>query len=161
MKYIVWRNHFELYRQPQGDGYFVKYKDKISDEFSPNWFDASKFNTLYGAVSRLGLESLKQIKSLDDFYKFNPIDKSKYRDIKISEILGESEDKFLFFERGHIDKIDDNGNLIGNAGEDVLEYIKGIIEKNINDRKSMQKKFESLGVSNYIDNSISDEEFYK
>lgn len=159
MKYIVWRTPYKSYNYPQGDGYFVKYKDKCTDEFSTNWFDASKFNTLYGAISRLGLENLNHIKSMDDFYKFNSIDISKIRDNKISELLGESENNFLFFKRGHIDKIDDNGNFIGNAGEEVLDYIKRVIEQNIGKSEYTQRKFDKLGIKSEPKVDVSTDEY--
>ena len=158
MKYIVWRTPYKSYDYPQGDGYFVKWKNKCSDEFSQNRFDANKYKTIGPAIKRLGLEINDSIKSLDDFYKFNPLDKSKIRDNKISELLGDDQDSSLFFERGHIDKIDDNGNLIGNAVVEILNYIESIINQNTGKSKSLQKKFESLGVGNYIDNS--DEDFW-
>lgn len=31
MKYIVWNNPYKLYGRPQGDGYFVKWKNKCED----------------------------------------------------------------------------------------------------------------------------------
>jgi len=164
MKYIVWKPPFKSYgKYDQGDGYFVKYKDKCSDTFSPNWFDANKYNSIVHALKRLGIDFL--FKSLDEFYKLNPIDKSVKRDNIISEILDEYKNKSLFFEIGHIDKIDDNGNFIGNAGEEILEYIENLIAENSKKSKSLQKKFEKLEKEfeskNYIDTSISDDEFWK
>jgi hypothetical protein len=161
MKYIVWRTPYKSYDYAQGDGYFVKWKNKCSDEFSPNWFDANKYKTIGPAITRLGIEINDHIKSLDDFFKVNSLSESIKRQNVILEILEEGQNSDIFFLKGHIDKIDDNGNLIGNAGDEVLEYIKNIIQKNIGKSKFLQKKFEGLGVSNYIDNSISDEEFYK
>ena len=158
MKYIVWRTPFKSYDYAQGDGYFVKWKNKCSDEFSQNWFDANKYKTIGAAINRLGLEINGSIKSLDDFYKLNPIDPSKIRDNKISKILDVSQDVSIFFKIGHIDKIDDNGNLIGNADQEVLNYIESIISQNIGKSKSLQKKFESLNIKNHIDNS--DEDFW-
>lgn len=159
MKYIVWRTPYKSYNCPQGDGYFVKYKDKCTDEFSTNWFDANRYKTIVPAISRLGLEINDSIKSMDDFYKFNSIDISKIRDNKISELLGESENNFLFFKRGHIDKIDDNGNFIGNAGEEVLDYIKSVIEKNIGKSKYIQKKFDKLGIKSEPKVDVSTDEY--
>jgi hypothetical protein len=161
MKYIVWRNPYKSYDYSQGDGYFVKYKNKCSDEFSSNWFEGNRYKTIGPAISRLGLEINDLIKSMDDFYKINPIDKSKIRDNKISEVLGESKNYFLFFKRGHIDKIDDNGNFVGNAGEEVLEYIKSVIEKNIGKSKSIQKKFDKLGIKSEPKVDVSDDDYLK
>jgi hypothetical protein len=36
--YIVWNNYYESYSRPQGDGYYVGYKDKLSDKFSTSIF---------------------------------------------------------------------------------------------------------------------------
>jgi len=178
MKYIVWRTRTfnvvswmetadgvnyknKSYDYAQGDGYFVKYKNKCSDEYSPNWFDANKYKTIGPAISRLGLSLDNSIKTMDDFYTFNKLDKSHLRDETISKILDEDNNlKEVFFERGHIDKIDDNGNFIGNAGDEIMEYVKSHIKKQFQASKSIQKKFEKLGVGNYIDNSISDEDFW-
>jgi len=168
MKYIVWRTPFKSYDYAQGDGYFVKYKNKCSDEYSPNWFDANKYKTIGPAISRLGLSLDNSIKTMNDFYTFNKLDKSHLRDDTISKILDEDNNlKEVFFERGHIDKIDDNGNFIGNAGDEIMEYVKTHIKKQFQASKSIQKKFEKLGVEfeklgvgNYIDNSISDEDFW-
>ena len=160
MKYIVWRNPYKSYGIYQG-GYFVKWKNKLSDEFSPNWFEANRYKTLGGAVTRLGLRFDKKIKSLDDFYKFNSIDKSKLRDNKISEVLGESGNDFLFFKIGHIDMIDDSGNFVGNAGKDLLDYIKVLIKKNISESESLKKRFDSLGIESLPKEDVSSEDYLK
>jgi hypothetical protein len=160
MKYIVWRTPFKSYDYAQGDGYFVKYKDKCTDYFSINWFDASKFLTIKGAINRLGLTLNESMKSMDDFFNANEITKSYHRDKVITSVLGDSLDKTISFSRGHIDRIDDDGNFIGNAGEEVLEYVQKYIESNIKKYNNLQKRFTSLGVDNYIDKSTSDEDFW-
>ena len=156
MKYIVWRKPFKSYDYPQGDGYFVKYKNKCADYWSPNWFDAGKYNNIGNAISRLGLTLNESMKTMDDFFAANRISKSFNREKSISEILGEKSSKIVNFERGHIDKIDDNGNFIGNAGEEILEYIESKIKANVREHELINKKFTSLGISNYIDNSDDD-----
>ena len=160
MRYIVWRTPYKSYNRQQGDGYFVKWKSKTEDEFSVNWFDANKYKTIGPAMSRLNLQLTQNIKSIDDFFKLNNLTKSLNREKSISEILDEKSDTILSFEVGHIDKIDDEGNFCGNAGQEVMEYIEEFIRKNINKENSIQKKFESLGVENYIDKSVSDEDFW-
>jgi hypothetical protein len=160
MKYIVWRTPFKSYDYAQGDGYFVKYKDKCTDYFSVNWFDASKFLTIKGAINRLGLTLNESMKNMDDFFNANEMTKSYQRDKTISDILGDDLDNALNFSRGHIDRIDDDGNFIGNAGEEVLEYVQKYIESNIKKYNNLQKRFTSLGVDNYIDKSTSDEDFW-
>ena len=108
------------------------------------------------------IEQLNQnMKSIDDFFNLNSLDKCSNRDKHISEILDQKiDDSSVFFERGHIDKIDNDGNFCGNGGKEILEYVELYIQKNIQKHTSIQKKFESLGVGNYIDNSISDEDFW-
>jgi len=160
MKYIVWRTPFKSYDYAQGDGYFVKYKDKCTDYFSINWFDASKFLTIKGAINRLGLTLNESMKNMDDFFNANEMTKSYQRDKTISDILGDDLDNTINFSRGHIDRIDDDGNFIGNAGEEVLEYVQKYIESNIKKYNNLQKRFTSLGVDNYIDKSTSDEDFW-
>jgi len=161
MKYIVWRTAFKSYDYAQGDGYFVKYKNKCSNEYSPNWFDANKYKTIGPAITRLGITLNESMKNMDDFFKANKITKSCHRDKVISSILGDSLDnKTIAFSKGHIDKIDDNGNFIGNAGSDILEYVQKYIESNIKKYNNLQKRFTSLGVDNYIDKSTSDEDFW-
>jgi hypothetical protein len=104
------------------------------------------------------------MKSMDDFFNANEITKSYQRDKTISDILGDDLDHTINFSRGHIDKIDDNGNFIGNAGSDILEYVQKYIESNIKKHllidNNLQKRFTSLGVDNYIDKSTSDEDFW-
>jgi hypothetical protein len=159
MKYIVWRNPYKSYNYEQVNGYFVKWKNKCSDEFSPNWFDAKKYKTIGPAITRLGLSINNQIKSMDDFYRDNPLDTTKIRDKKISEILDESETNFLFFKKGHIDKIDDNGNFIGNANEEILEYIRTVIDQNLEKCKSLQRQFEKLGIKSEPKVDVSSEDY--
>lgn len=159
MKYIVWIKPYESYNQIQGDGYFVKWKNKLENEFSIHWYDANKYKTIGGAIARLNLELNQNMKSIDDFFKVNNLTKSIKREKSINEIFGEK-DSSIFFEKGHIDKIDDDGNFCGNAGEEVIEYIESFIRKNIQKDNSIKKKFESLEVGNYIDNSISDKDFW-
>ena len=55
MWYIVYRKPFKSYNYDQGNGYFVKYQDKCSDKFSPNWFEASKYTSIGGALTRVGV----------------------------------------------------------------------------------------------------------
>lgn len=168
MRYIVWKNKYKINALgirvdegiSQGDGYFVKWKNKLEDEFSSNWFDANKYKTIGLAISRLNLELNQNMKSIDDFFKTNSLTKSFNRGKTISEILGDKSDSVLFFQRGHIDKIDDDGNFCGNAGKEVLEYVEAFIQKNIQKENSIKKKFVSLGVGNYIDKSVSDEDFW-
>jgi len=152
-----------VFSRQESDGYFVKWKSKSRDEFSTNWFDANRYKTIGSAITRLGLCGLSSMKSMDDFFNENSNAISKFykRDKSISEILGEKSDySDLCFERGHIDKIDEDGNFCGNAGNEILEYIEEFIQTNIQKHNSIQKKYVSLGVANYIDNSISDEDFW-
>ena len=161
MKYIVWRSPYTSYGYPQGDGYFVKYKNKCADEFSTNWFEANRYKSIGPAINRLGLEINKQMFSIEDFFKANKLLIDYTRNKSINEILDYQDSVILTFERGYIAKIDDNNNPIGNAGDELLDFIKVQIESNKKHKSAIDKKLQNLGLSNYINNSISDEEFYK
>lgn len=161
MKYIVWRTPYKSYDYPQGDGYFVRWKNKCADEFSPNWFEANAYKSIASAINRLGLEINDKMKNIDDFFNYNKLKIDYVRNNSINQILDCQESIILTFERGHIDKIDDKNNFLGNAGEEILEYVNKKIEENSGKNLKLTKKFENLGLSNYIDNSISDEDFYK
>ncbi len=128
MHYIVWREPFESYDIPQG-GYFVKYKDKLSDHFSPKWFEASKFSSLGGAITRLGIYG-NNSSSLEDFIKSNISEKASKRNHNITKILGNVDISTVISWNGRIDKIDADGNFIGSAEKEVIEYIERKFTKN-------------------------------
>ena len=108
MRYIVWREPYISYDIPQG-GYFVSYKDKCSDNFSDNWFDASRYTSLGGAISRLGIYGLECV-SIDDFIKVNlsvhnNIDVE--REYKLSKLLDQEFNiDVILRKKGRIEKID-------------------------------------------------------
>lgn len=161
MRYIVWRTPFKSYDYPQGDGYFVKWKNKCADEWSNKWFEANKYKNIGPAIDRLGLELNATMKTMDDFFEANPLSKSIKRDRIISNLFGEESSRnYMVFDRGHIDKIDDDGNFIGNAGEELINFVEEYIKKNIKKNESLKKKFESIGLDSYIDKSTSDDEFW-
>lgn len=139
MFYIVWKEQFTLYSRPQGNGYFVSYKDKLSDNYSKNWFDAKRFKTMGSALSRLGINCPKNLKSFDKFIEINDIDTLPVnRDKVLSNILSEEQEvKIGNFTKGRIEKIDESGNYLGNADDEIISYINSIINKNLKRRKSL------------------------
>jgi len=161
MKYIVW-NTYDPYLKNQGGGYFVRYKDKITNQFSPNWFEANRYQSMESAILRLRLKLNNSPKSLEDFFNTNPLSKSCQRQRIITDLLDPDTNQFEFleFERGHIDKIDDRGNFIGNAGEDVIQYVLKHIKSNMRKFELNNKKYLDLGIRDYIDKSIPDEDFW-
>jgi hypothetical protein len=132
MFYIVWLEPFSNYSEKEGDGYFVSYKDKCSNYYSKNWSDAKKYKTISNALIRLGLNFTKYITSFEKFLELNEIDKISFnRDILLSDILSEKKESKLNFYKGRIDKIDDDGNFLGTADEDIILYVNKMIENNI------------------------------
>jgi hypothetical protein len=138
--YIVWRNPFFSYAL-QGDGYFVKYKDKLSDWWSTDYRDAAKYKTLGPAISRLNIEYNKAT-SIYNFIKANtPNTKSAHRDCSISNVLGESVDiSTVLSWRGRIDKVSKDYEFLGNAEEEVIKHIEKTIIKNHNAIESRMLK---------------------
>lgn len=142
MKYIVWREPYKSYDIPQG-GYFVSYKDKLCDNFSDNWFDASRYTSLGGAISRLGIYGLECV-SIDGFIKANmdPKNIDVEREYSLSKLLDQEFDiDIILRKKGRIEKIDDNGNLVGDAMSQVKDFILKKLESN---KKKLDNKFEKI-----------------
>lgn len=143
--YIVWLEPFTNYSESQGDGYFVSYKDKSSNYYSKNWFDAKKYKTIGTALARLGLIVPKFLTSFDKFLEVNEIDTlSVNRDKLLADILSEKQEvKLGNFSKGRIDKVDKYGTLCS-ADEDIIEYVNKIIENNL--KKKMSNFYETTDV---------------
>ncbi len=136
MTYIVYRKPFSSYGRPQGDGYFVKWKNKNEDEFSPNWFDAGKYKSLIGAISRLSIYGLES-QSIEDFIKVNCDDLAILRDYKLAKITNQDFDiTSIFYSKGRIDKIGDNGEFLGDVTNEAVD----LILNNINKKSKRVKK---------------------
>ncbi len=121
--YIVWKEPY---------GYFVSYKDKSSDKYSKNWYDAKKYIKIGPALNKLGLVCPKYLTSFEKFIELNNIDNlSVNRDKLLSDILSEKQEvKIGNFINGKIYKVIDN-EIIGNADEDIIKYINNLIESNV------------------------------
>ena len=153
MKYIVYQNN---------RGYFVSYasdlRSKLSgkvDGYSDKWYSAKRYTSLGPAFGRLPLILNKTIKSRDDFFKINKLDKSVRRHDLISEILDDTQphDPVFIFENGYIEMVDEGSDLCRmNASEHILEYVDKFIMTN--------KKRKVVNTNCYIDNEISDEDFF-
>jgi len=135
MWYIVYRTPFKSYEVDQGNGYFVRYKNKLSDEYSPNWFEASKYKSIGNALTRVGVYGCK-VTTLDKFIIANPIeDIGLKRESQLNKIfnISKSDDEIIseiINNKGHIDKIGDNGEFVGDATDEVVEFIKSNILSN-------------------------------
>jgi hypothetical protein len=157
MWYIVFRDEFKSYGFDQG-GYFVSYRDKCSDLYSPNWFEAKKYKSIGSALSRLRITIAPGMDTNEKFLaankKINNI--QSRRDIKLKGILGEDLSIIDYiFADGRIEKIGDNGELIGLADKEILEYIQNILNKNKNKMKN------SFGSSTYIIEQKEGEDFWE
>lgn len=141
MWYIVYQNK---------KGYYVGWQNKGSDKYSENPIEAKKYLSIKPALTRLGFHtnlSDGDWESRDDLAKKikNYIIKyTRQKDIKRNTILGDilSEPVSLIdliFASGRIDKLDENGKLIGIAETEVLQFIDESIEKY---KKSKAKEIE-------------------
>lgn len=146
---------FIVYNSKVG-GYFVSYKDKGSDYFSSKWFEAKKYNTILPALNRLGIILNKSMKSLEDFYKENPLDKSVNRNELLAEILGSESESILVFIDGYIEAVDGEGNR-HSAKKYILDYVNNYIESNC---RRIERYNKGFAQSNYINNQISDDDFF-
>lgn len=164
MWYIVYREEFKT-SYGKYNGYFVNYKNKIEDSYSPNWFEAKKYKALGAALHRMGIEIAPGVDTMEKFIRSNRLDHTAMRrDNIISEVLGiEKETMSLLFKRGRIDKVGSNGELLGSADEEVLEYIQLQLARNKarNDKK-MKVVNEITGKpSGYIIETKEGEDFWE
>ncbi len=131
MWYIVYREEFKS-SYGKYSGYFVNYKNKIEDSYSPNWFEAKKYKALGAALHRMGIEISPGVDTMEKFIKSNRLDHTAMRrDNIISDVLGiERETMSLLFKKGRVDKIGGDGVLLGSAEEEILAYINIQLNRN-------------------------------
>jgi len=156
--YIVWNNYYESYSRPQGDGYYVGYKDKLSDKFSTSIFEAKKYKTLGSAITRLGLNMNS---SFEKFLELNLNDQGK-RDLKLSSLLNcELELDGDIFKSGRVEKILTSGEVVY-ATKEVLEYIKNEHLKLIEKTNKLKLKNTHINVpnKNFIEH-VEGEDFWE
>jgi uncharacterized membrane protein len=150
MEYIVFKEPYTSYNIPQG-GYFVSYKNKLSDNFSDNWYDASRYKNLGPALTRLGIYGL-ECTSIDSFIKIN-IDSIRSeqikRDIKLKKILGDSITiRDVLNLKGRIEVVKDNQLLDYNSDE-IVDFIINKIDSN---NRKMQNKYKQVDFNQtYLD----------
>ena len=162
MYYIVWKEEFTSYSIPQGNGYFVKYKDKLSDHYSKNWYDAYKYSSIGAALTRLRINT--DMDNVEDFDKANVRrTKSGLRNSKIDTILNydKSDIAQIISFYGRVDKIDENNEFLGSAEDEVVEFIKGKMKKNQKEQQVRISKMKKLGVDITVDDTDYSSEDYK
>lgn len=148
--YIVYEN--------SENGYYVGYKDKLSNHYSKNIQVCKKYTSIASAISRLGI-SLDDY-SLDNILKAN-VDNKKTNRFNTIENLFDSDVTKTFFLRGRIEKLDEFGN-IEDASNEVLDYIKNKINIKTEKYNKQMKiidndKFEKIDVSSkeYLDDFLN------
>lgn len=166
MWYIVYREEFNSSLVGKtGGGYFVKYKNKIEDTYSPNWFEAQKYKALGAALHRIGIEIAPGVDTIEKFIKSNKLEHTAMRrDSIISEVLGiEKETMGLLSKKGRIDKIGSNGEFLGSAEEEVLAYIQSHLSKNKSRNDNKMKKINEVTgkPSGYIIETKEGEDFWE
>lgn len=125
MYYIVYRNRYESYGIEQV-GYFVGYKDKLCDKFSEHPNMAKKFKTMGAAITRLGV-AIDGFRSYEDWLEAFLSD-STHREAAIAEVFGQK-GEFVEFVKGRIEKISEDGTVVSDAGEEVLEFTRNLFKK--------------------------------
>lgn len=137
MWYVVYRNPFKSNRLYSDGGYFVKYKNKIEDEYSTNIVEANKYKSIGPALSRLGIYVEKNMFTLESVFERTQISFSEKREIKLNKILDIDFDPMSIFHNNRIDKIDIDGKYIGCSNKEAIDYIQSILDKN-------KRKFEKI-----------------
>lgn len=169
MRYIVWKNFFiNGYKIPQGDGYYVGWKDKLSDKYSKNWIDAKKYVSFQAAMVQLGFK-FPRIQLGTDYVDRNGIDllfksfleknlstESK-RNILLNDLLSINNNDILEFSVGRIDKINDKGEIVGTAYNELLNTLRTNFESIIdNHNKKIKKIKDSYVETEKVDVSTED-----
>ncbi len=165
MSYIVYREPFTSYGEDQGDGYFVGYKNKVSDKYSKDWFEAHRYKSIGYAINRLGI-NYNKITNLDHFIKSNKpknriLRKSFNRSVTLSNILDEEINiETIIKLQGGIYKIVDNKYVI-DATDEVVKYLEDKFSESKNkiDRKLSKTKNLSDS-SSYIIQTEEGEDFW-
>ena len=152
MYYIVYRNRYESYGIEQV-GYFIGYKDKLCDKFSEHPNMAKKFKTLGAAVTRLGV-AIDGFRSYEDWLEAFVSD-STHREAALAEVLGQK-GEFVEFVKGRIEKISEDGTVVSDAGEEVLEFTRNLFKK----RDAKVKTAYSGYVGEYIAETPEGEDFW-
>lgn len=162
MKYIVWVNTFDTMSSgTQGGGFFVSYKNKLTDLYSENWFDAKKYSKIGYATNKIGINVDSHF-SFDDFIKKNINKfymKGFNRDKTLSDLEGLSTnewDIFKYYKGGRIWKVDDN-NLIGTAEKEIYEYI---ISKSYDFNTKVKKNYSTYQTKNIVTH-VEGEDFWE
>ena len=140
--YIVWKEEFTSYGIKQGNGYYVKWKNKCEDEFSKIPAEAKKYKSLGSAISMLGLNTLEnKINSIDKFYELNEIDhKSINRNNSLNTLLDINEKEQIIFKKGRIERYYENGK-IELANNDAIDHVNSVIQKNLKKIESHSKRY--------------------
>ena len=156
MWYIVWQEPYESYRYPQGDGYFVGYKNKCADKFSKNWIEAKKYKSLTSSIERLKIKiphfkpsdsHITMDDAIDIFLQLNTDDVSRRREMTLNKILDEKSDFFDFqLKKGRIEKISESGEFLGSANKEIIDYVKLQIQKNWDEIEKLNRKLKKLGL---------------
>ena len=141
MWYIVYQNRYK--------GYYVGWQNKGADKYSKNPIEAKKYLSIAPALTRLGFNintnNGDYLLSREDFIKILSKSKKSKRNTILSEILSEPVSlSDLIFSNGRIDKIDENGRIIGLADKEVLEFIDSYIEKNKRTKEKELAKYNKL-----------------
>lgn len=160
MWYIVWQEPYERYNSPQGDGYFVGWKNKCEDKFSKNWFEAKKYKSFKSAIERLGIRMNSHMLSDYQFCEGNLYNVDDKRNFKLNKILGEQPNiRNFIFLKGRIDKIDEKGNFCGSADDEVIKWVQNSIKGNIASNEAQRRKFEKLGIKSEPQEDVSTESY--
>lgn len=140
MKYYI--THFTCITQYDitNKGYYVKYKDKLQDEYSDNWMEAKRYKTLKPALTRLSYifpDNYEYVLS-----KFDKYENSNYvqRERKLNRVFGKDGGEInidavdIFDGKGFIEVVDVTKNGIKNLGKIdnriIYEHYKKLERKN-------------------------------
>ncbi len=155
MRYVVWL---------KGKGYFESYKDKLSDKYTDNIHMAKCYLSISTALNRLDISiDMPDIKAFSYANTSSSQHIQLTRDLKISKITKSNDISisFVISCKGRIDKVDDNGNFICDATDEVVKYIENKINSNKSKLDSYYLKNKHIiGNSSYIEEVNDSKNFW-
>jgi hypothetical protein len=130
-------------------GYYVSYKDKVSDKYSEQAIEAKRYKSITGAIDRLCMDLWTRTGADGNIAPFIDKQIEKHhktvaREIKIDEVLGQETEmrekiRLVMREKGRIERVDIKGNMV-EIEDAEKEAVDHILKKLDDKRKAFLKK---------------------
>jgi len=139
MGYVVYHNKGRFSSDNNKKGYFMSYKDKISESYTENIMKAKEYKSLRSALSRIyNMSYLASYSEIIEKFENSEIRKQKISNLTDKEYVRDFS-KIRFFD-GFIEKIEWSKNVeysVVSAHEEIYDYCKKHLKKKIKKNKKI------------------------